>query len=176
MRIEIGPTGSLIKGDVLDSSQKALEAKLRDIDSQLYVTWNPHKFRGYGAWELRRRPDLKYALYQGSFQGTPIYELAYLETGINHIKDMAFLDYRILEWVRDADLWTKYGLGREQNSRLEYFKTNIERAEREYKARQKAKARAELKYQILQDRKIVRDFKERIASGLNPGLLGKHWK
>lgn len=175
MFITLGPAGAIIRGNVLDANQKTLDDKLRDIDSQLYTAWDPTGLRGHGVWHLRRRPETKSVYDYGVYAGNTYCRMEYIENGINHIKDMAFLDYRILDWVKSADLWTNHGLSGNNPGKLEHFKNAIERAEKEHKAKKKQDSKDRLKYEIMQTRSAVTDLRNRINAGVDPNLLGKYW-
>lgn len=174
--ITVGPTGKVVKGDVLDVSQIALEQMLRDYDANLYFSWNPTKLHGHGVWELRRRPDLKTALHEGSYQGMNFYTVDYLESDLNHVKDFAYLNYNIVEWVKLHDIWGQFNFDKDKEQRLHKYLKDMDNAQESLLERKKKAMRKELTYDLMQDRSAISDLKNRVLSGVNPNLLGKFWK
>lgn len=158
-KIILGPTGKTCQGHVLDVNKKFLERRLQQYDRQLYLVWNPLKRDGYGTWELRRRPENKTAVFLGIWEGNPVYELRNVEDyQINHVKDFEYLDYRILDWVKQSDTWLlqNYGL---DNMEYAYERDLISKENR---------ARDELKYQLKHNKKYVQIFKDAVQNGYRP--------
>jgi len=161
----MAPTGKIVQGDVLDVEKTQLERALQEYDPQVYLKWNPEKCKGWGCWELRRRPSEKTAILAGSHQGVQFYELDYLETDMaNHVKDWAYLNYDILGWMKDRDVW-----------KHKSFADYIEKREAENTARIKAEARAERAYAIKQHKTQIRALREKALSGTNLAEIAKHW-
>jgi hypothetical protein len=169
MKIWISPTGRIAKGNVLDCAVGPLERALRDYDPQLYFRWNAKKLKGWGCWELRRRPDNKKVVETAVFEGNTIVRVEYKENNFeNHVKDFAFLNYSALKWVQDHDAW-KYGhKGRDFMKEAEY-------REAKFDEREEDRAVNELEYNLKQHKSEIRAYRDHIASGGNPYDLADHW-
>jgi hypothetical protein len=163
--ISVGPTGRTVRGDVLDVNKAALERALRQYDSLLYIAWNPKKRQGMGCWEIRRRPEKKTAIHQGSWNGLHFFELKYKELNVvHHVLDVPVLNYDVLARIKKMDTWDYKDFGREVDYR-----------EAEYDERIESKAQEEMRYMIKQHKSEVRDLKEMLLSGMNPAQIAKHW-
>ena len=109
MKIWVNPTGSTIRGHVLDSALKPLEQRLKDYDPQLYIKWNPKKLHGWGCWELRRKPEQKtvrpedVVVFQGNTFVCPKYHELNL---VDHVMDIPFLNYSIVKKLEKMDTWS----------------------------------------------------------------------
>lgn len=172
----VGATGYLVQGDVLDTNKLHLERALRDYDAQLYLKWNPKKCAGMGTWELRARPEKKTVIFQGSHEGINYYSLEYKEIGVeNHIKDFQILGYDIVTWVKSHDLWSQIGYIKGNEKQVNYLVDKIEYNERRIKAEKQEKLRNEVRYQMRQEKSAIRDYKDAIMSGTNPSLLAHFW-
>lgn len=161
MEFKVGPTGKLIQGHIFDVNRDSFKRALNRVSPDLYLTWNSRKRRGLGCWEIRCRP-LKTWEHMATYKGAEIYSLEMVENDIlHHVKDVPFLTYEALNIVdlRDKKDWVR----------------NYEYKEREKLEATKAKLKAERAYALKQDRKIFKDFKEMVNSGVNPALLGKYW-
>jgi len=79
MKLWHAPPGKLIRGHVLDVAVGPFTQALHELDKQLYVKWNPFKLRGFGCWEIRRKPNRKVAVFKGTFEGADYYNLEYVE-------------------------------------------------------------------------------------------------
>jgi hypothetical protein len=166
MLITIGPTGHIITGDVLDSSRKHLERKLRDYDSQLYVVWNPNKLKGWGCWEIRRRPSKKTAVKCGTFNGATIFELKFVENNFeHHVLDLPYLNYEVLTKLKQIDAWAD-----------KRWIDSLEDKEKRHKSELEDKARKEAVYNMKQNRHFIKAWREMLQSGLNPSAIAAHWK
>jgi hypothetical protein len=177
MKINIGATGNTVIGDILDVNKTALEARLRDYDPLLYLHWNPSKRRGYGCWELRRRPEKKSVVYAGSVGDAHYLKLEYVENDIeSHVKDFGSLNYKILEWVKAADVWAQSNYQQGRHDQISQWITDLDRQEFEAKQQIKDKQRQELLYSMKQQKSAIRDYKAAILSGVNPALLSHFWK
>lgn len=174
--ITVGPVGKLIHGDVLDVNKKALQERLQDFDHQLYLIWNADKLKGHGCWELRRRPNEKTALHVADYEGASFYELDYLESGNNHVKDFSYLNYGILEWVKTHDMWGRFNYQTGKHENTTSFINRTESAELAKMAADKAATRAQTKYEIMQDRSLIRSYRNHINSGTNPAEIARYWK
>lgn len=169
MRIVLGPSGNIIRGHVLDCSKVPLERKLRELDSQLYVAWNPRKLKGYGVWEIRRRPEYKtvkdFAVYKGD-----CYTLVdYVENDIeNHILDVPFLNYGVITKLQSMDTWSvsrnSEVFGREMESRAASAQQKIDE-----------RAKSERRYELKQQRSMIRDLMDYTLSGGDPADIAKYW-
>lgn len=168
MKLWHAPTGKLIRGHVLDCNQRAFNEALRAYDSQLYTVWNPHKIRGWGCWEIRRKPNKKSLLYQTTWNGMKFYRAEYLEIDhVHHVLDCAFLNYDAIRRLKEMDAW-----GNKQWVR------DMEAREDEYREQVKQKAREELKYALKQNKRMSQDFLEAVRSGIHPAqvLLSTNWR
>lgn len=169
MKVWLKPTGSVVKGHVLDCAVGPLEQKLRDYDPQLYVKWNPRKLKGWGCWEVRRRPEEMRPTQIEVFEGNTLVKLEYAETNlVHHVLDVPFLNYKILEKLRVMDQWVNDKRGADFNSRADYLE-----AKHDEKVEQRAED--EKNYMIKQHKSQIRDFKEYVLSGGNPYRIADYW-
>ncbi len=167
-RITVGPTGSLIRGDVLDCAPKAFQRTLQDYDKQLYLSWNPKKVKGWGCWEIRRAPTHKTAVYQGEYAGASYYRLLPVEfNAVHHVLDCAFLNYDAVNKLKRMDTF----VGGKSFSQV------LEEREAAHREAVSARAKEELKYAIKQHKSAARDFYELVRSGVHPAqvLLSTKW-
>lgn len=191
MTLFMGPTGGLCKGHVLDVSEKPFVQRLKDYDAQLYVKWNPKKLRGWGCWEIRRKPEEKTAKYsqrhellptgfmkygvQGDvyeFNGFTIVYPKYHELDlINHVLDVAFLNYSVIDKLKKMDMWNQKNMGYKGKN----FNKEAEYLEAKHLDKIEDEALKELDYGMKQHKAEIRDFKEYVASGNNPYKLADHW-
>lgn len=165
-RILVGPTGNCIIGHVLDSSRSPLEAKLRDYDPQLYLRWNAKKLRGWGCWQLMRRSETKSIVDWAELDGHTYLRMEY--TPGDHIFDVPFLNYNLLERLKKGDTW-RYGYkGKNFASELEYMEAkqaeNLEE-----------KSEAEKDYMIKQHKSQIRGFMDYVNNGGNPYAIADVW-
>src|SRR5271165_3197520 len=159
--IEIGPTGKLIQGHLYDVNRKSFEQVLTNFDSKLYLVWNAAKRRGLGCWELRRQPETKTQIPQGLVPGGTISTLEYVENDlVNHVYDIPFLNYQVLDRLKKFDMWADAN-----------WVENFVNEEQAAKEAAQTRARADMRYNLKQDRKTFRVFKEMVASGVNPALI-----
>ena len=169
MRIEVGPTGQVIRGHVLDVSQKPFLQALKDYDAQLYFKWNPNKLKGWGCWEIRRAPEESRVKEVLVWEGNTIVCLDRVEQNlVHHVLDAPYLNYRVLSKLKEMDQWTDDSRGLDFNARAEY-------AEAKFLEKEEERAEAEKQYAIKQHRSQFRDLKEFVASGGNPYRLADHW-
>ena len=176
MKIEVGPTGSTVQGDVLDVNVQTLERYVKEIDSQLYFKWNPKKLLGYGTWELRRKPAAKSIIEKVTYKGETYCLLDYKENNWeNHIWDLPRLDYSLLDRLRAADQWSQSNYDPDRPIRLSRHNQAMINREFEVKDEAKAKARADMVYQLLQDKALIKRFKDDVKSGANPANIARHW-
>lgn len=174
--IQIGPTGQTVVGDVLDVNKDTLERLCKQVDSRLYIKWNPTKNNGYGLWELRIRPTHKSIIYKVSYQGNTYCILDYKENGFeHHVKDFQYLSYSILDWLRDADQWAMSNYEPDKLLRLQRYLVKMDDAMYAKKDKAKEKAREDMMYQIKQDKGIIKAYQEALLSGINPNELAKVW-
>lgn len=169
-KIWINPTGQVIRGHVLDCSVDPLVERLRDYDPQLYVKWNSKKLRGWGLWEVRRRPNLKVVKETVVAGGNTYNVIDYVENNFeNHIMDVPFLNYQILERLKQMDTWAVSTHGKD-------FVSTMESREESYKEKVKEKALSERRYEIKQHMSQVRDLMDYTLSGGDPSRIANHWK
>jgi hypothetical protein len=168
-KIWVGPVGQVCTGNVLDVGKGPFERALKDYDSLLYVKWNPKKLRGHGCWEIRRRPEMKSVVEVVPFQGNTLVRIEYVEYDVvNHVLDCAFLNYDQLRKLKEMDLFTKHN--------LKYLVDNIESSEAAHREAIDKKRLEERKMLSKEFKREIRDFKDLVASGHNPGeMISKHW-
>lgn len=156
-KVWLGPVGKISKGHVLDVAVKPFERALKDQDHRLYVRWNPKKLRGEGCWEIRIRPLLKSALYAGSYNGHDILMVDYHEfDDIHHVLDCAFLNYDQIRKLKKMD-----------TNNSDHWVHDIEYKEHQRTNEIAAKALAERKYNLKQNKAAIREIYERARSGEN---------
>lgn len=172
--ITMGPTGNIIKGHVLDCTQKPFEEALRLYDPQLYVKWNPKKLRKHGCWEIRRKPDEK-TLRPGDiyeFEGYTISWPKYHEIDIvNHVLDIGYLNYNAIEKLKSMDMWEQKDMGHKGKNLTKVLEYN----EAKYLEGIDEKSAAEKEYNLKQFKKEISWFKEYVNSGGNPAHLASYW-
>ena len=170
-KIWVAPVGKLIKGHVLDCAKKPLEESLQKYDAQLYVKWNPRKLRGEGCWELRRRPEEKQVKEVVTFKGQSYQVLDYIEYDVvHHVKDFAFLNYKMLDWVRDPlnDTWA-------QSYKAKDFTKDYEYREAKHHETVDEKSSEERKYNIKQNKSEIRGLMRYLNDGGDPSLIIDAW-
>lgn len=166
-KVWLAPTGSVVEGHVLDVAKKPFERALKDYDSQLYVRWNPKKLKGWGCWEIRRKPESQTIVDFVEWKGTTVFKLGYREVDlVANILDCAFLNYDQLRKIREMDTWQ---IGPKQ------WLADRDYAEKQHKAAITAKRKEELKYAAKEYKREIRDFKEFVLSGNNPHLISQYW-
>lgn len=173
MRILHGPTGKLIRGHVLDANERAFSEALKFYDPQLYVRWNPKKMRNWGCWEIRRRPNKKTAVYQGSHEGVAYLKVMPIEfDAVHHVLDCAFLNYDAIRKIKEMDMFIQI-----DKSGFKSLEDVLAGREEIHRARLRETARAELKYALKQNRTAAREFYEAVRSGIHPAqvLLSTNW-
>lgn len=174
-KVWVKPTGSIIKGHVLDCAVGPLQRALREHDAQLYVKWNPRKLHGWGCWEVRRKPELKTIKYTDvvTFKGMTIAEPKYNELSIvNHVMDVPFLNYSVVSKVKAMDTWTKEQFGYKGKN----FAKEAEYLEAKYDEKIDEESMKERDYNLKQLKSEIRDLKEFILSGGNPAQIADFWK
>ncbi len=164
----MGPTGKLIKGHVLDCNEKLFNEALRFYDKQLYTKWNPHKLRGVGCWEIRRRPEFNSAVDVVEFEGNLIFKVGPKEYDlVHHILDCAFLNYDAIRKLREMDMW--------QHGNATQYQDEVERRTRDRKEREKEEFAKERRAMVRYFRKGIRGFMESLKDGVNPHAIANHW-
>jgi hypothetical protein len=167
MKLWHAPTGKLVRGHVLDVSLKPFLRALKDYDKQLYVEWNPRKLRGEGCWEIRRLPNQKTAVYQGSLGGLNFYKILYLESRLtHHVLDCAFLNYDVLRKLQDIDMYRII-----KGSGYASLDDLIESRTKEAQEAKRAEASHNLKYAIRQNKSAMSNFYEMVRSGIHPAQV-----
>lgn len=166
-KIWLSPTGAVTKGHVLDVAVKPFERALKDYDRQLYVKWNPKKLKGWGCWEIRRKPESLTITDWAEVGSTVVFKLDYLENNlISHVLDCAFLNYSQLNKIRSMDT---FQIGPQQ------WIADREHLAKEQKLARQAAAKQELSYAAKEFKREMRDFKELVASGFNPHRVLGEW-
>lgn len=167
MKVWHAPVGRLIRGHVLDVSLKPFLRALQDYDKQLYVEWNPRKLGGHGCWEIRRLPNQKTAIHQGTYKGMAFFKLQYLESRVtHHVLDCAFLNYDAIRKVKDMDLFRII-----KDSGYDSLDTLLESKANEAKEAQQAKAASNLAYAIKQNKTAMSQFYDMVRSGIHPAQV-----
>jgi len=157
MKIWHAPVGKLVSGHVLDVNRKPFERALRDLDPHLYVRWNSKKLRGWGCYEIRRKPSQKTAIYQGSHAGVNYMKVQYVEfNDIHHVIDAAFLNYDVIRKLKEMDTWTNKN-----------WVADFEKGEEDYRDARQAKALDHLKDVIRDNRSAMRDLMHMVQSGVS---------
>ncbi len=175
MRFNSAPTGKAIEGHVLDCAKRPFLEALRLYDPLLYVKWNPKKCRGWGCWEVRRRPEEKTIRPEDVtvWRGNTIVCPKYHENNLtHHVLDIPYLNYRVLEKLKSMDMWEQKDMGykaKNLNSVIEYN-------EAKFDEKTEDKALSELKYNLKQQKSQIRWLKDYVNSGGNPYRLADHWK
>jgi hypothetical protein len=185
-QIQIKGESKLIQGHVMDVSRPALLAALKRYDQQLYLKWNAKKQGGRGAWELRRRPELK-SVKEGYYLEVPnkgkvgipgdVFDMdgytlvfpKYHESRADCVKTFEKLDYRILDWVAKQDLW-QYGY------KGKHFADEAQYKEAKFEEMIDDKADADRQYELKQMKTQINDFREYILAGGDPYRLLDYWK
>lgn len=169
--LDVGPTGNIVRGTVLDCNKEALELALKRYDAQLYLKWNPKKNRGFGLWEVRRRPEQMMLVPKTIWKGDLYSSLEYVENNlVHHVMDSHSLNYHIVERVKAMDTWKtneETGLS---------FTDRYEAKERAHAEEISAKQKEAIKYKSRYYKKEIRDLKEALQSGLDPNRLANYWK
>lgn len=113
MQFEIAPTGRLVRGTIHDCNEKAFLRAIHAYDKSLYIKWNPTKRDGYGCWELWRKPTKKTLVNHGEFEGCHFFTLEYQSKSlVHHIKDLEYLSYDLVDWLKQADGWNHKSVGK----------------------------------------------------------------
>lgn len=174
MKVWVSPTGNIIRGHVLDTAVGPLVERLRDYDPLLYVRWNSKKLRGWGCWEVRRKPELKSVkdadiiVYQKHTIVCPKYHELDL---INHVMDVPFLNYSIFEKLKKMDMWNQKDMG----DRGQNFGKEAEYLQGKYEEKIEDQALREKEYNIKQHKSLIREFKEYVLSGHDPYEIARVW-
>lgn len=158
MEIKINRLGNTIEGHVLDVRKEPFLRALKDLDSRLYIKWNPEKNAGNGCWEIRIKPTKKVPVYKTTLNGVKYFELEYVEDNlIHHILDVPCLNYRVITRLREMDAYA-------QKDWLENMDYQAEKALIE----KENKADAERRYLVKENKKYFRELQELVQSGYNP--------
>jgi hypothetical protein len=169
-KIWVSPTGNTIRGHVLDCSVGPLVERLRDHDPQLYISWNPKKLRGWGCYEIRRRPNLKTVKEVLPYGGNTYVVVDYVENNFeNHVLDVAFLNYKALEKIKQMDTWQHSRYGKN-------FMASMDSIAESHAEKAKEAALNERRYELKQHKTMVRDLMDYTLSGGDPSQIANHWK
>jgi len=176
MNIEVGPTGSLVQGHLFDTDKVELERQLKRYDEQLYLKWDATRYGGYGTWQLRRRPKYKSIVDSTQLGGCGIHRLEYKEIDIeNHVWDLPALSDSLLDRVKACDIWDQTDY-QGKSHRIEEFTATMEQRFFDHKHETQQKQHTDMMYGIMQDRAVMKDFQERIVSGVDPRHLLRFWR
>lgn len=177
MSISIGATGHLIQGDVLDTNKKHLESVIKHYEPRLYLKWNPTKRQGEGKWELRILPETKSIIDVVKYGGNTYCVVDYRENNFdNHVWDLESLNYSVLDRLRECDTWKHSDYERGKQQRITQFLNKMDLTRESIQDREKANLQSDMLYNLKQDKKILRDFQEKILSGVDPAHLMRYWK
>lgn len=177
MKFEVGSTGNLIKGDVLDVSKVHLEAALKAYDALLYIKWNPKKLNGRGCWEVRRRPEYKSVVLSEVYKGNTYSIIDYKELDLeNHVIDLVYLSYEILTKIKKMDLWVASGYDRHNKTKINHFWDKMDALRKDIAEDGEKKNYENMLYNFRQHKSAVRTLKDAVLSGVNPAEIAKYWK
>lgn len=167
---KLGPAGKIITGHVLDVAPAPLQRMLRDYDPLLYVKWNAHKRHGHGCWEIRRRPEQKAVVDVVEYKGMSFVRLEYDELDIiSHVLDVPYLNYQVLEKLKSMDIANA-------DVSKAYWLDHMDSKAKSLNEEARAKAKAEMLYELKQHRREMQEYKDAVASGLNPAQIADYWK
>ncbi len=170
MLVWMGPTGSIVQGHVLDCGRVPLERKMREIEPRLYLKWNPKKLKKWGLWEVRMRPEEKCVKDFAKVGDTAYLVIDYVEDNFtNHIMDVPFLNYDLVEKLKQMDTW-------QHSYRGQNYLAQMDSNETTYKEKTEAKVKAERKYELKQQKSAIRDLMNYTLSGGDPSQIANHWK
>jgi hypothetical protein len=165
----MGPTGAVVQGHVLDSARAPLERKMREIEPRLYLKWNPKKLKKWGLWEVRMRPEEKCVKDIAKVGDTHYLLVDYVEDNFaNHIMDVPFLNYDIIEKLKKMDTW-------QHSYRGQNYLADMDSREASYKEKTEAKVKEERKYELKQQKTAIRDLMNYTLSGGDPSRIANHW-
>lgn len=168
MNILMGPTGSIIKGHVLDVNVDKFNEALRVYDPQLYTKWNPKKLGKHGCWEIRRRPEFNTALDVCEFEGNLIFKVGPYENDlVHHVLDCAFLNYDQIRKLKEMDTW-QYGSASQWQDARERRSRDVREKAMLHGMKLRREASRTFKNEI-------RAFKQFVRDGGNPHLIAQHW-
>lgn len=168
-KIWLSPTGNVVRGHVLDCSVGPLEARLKEYDPQLYVRWNAKKLRGWGLWEVRRRPEFKQIKHSVGFNGNTYSVVDYVEQDlVNHIMDVPYLNYKILDKIKEIDTWS-------ESYKAKDFVKNLEYKEAKRQEEIDEQVHKEREYNLKQIRPLMKDLMEYVRFGGDPSRIADVW-
>ena len=176
MKISVGPTGAVVKGSVLDVNVRTLTRLVQNYDPLLYFVWNPKKQYRMGVWELWRRPTHKKVKEVVTYKGNSYSIIDYVPHPLeNHVWDLPILGYDLLQRLKDGDQFAmcNYEVGKEHRLSRHNEKMTNTALDNKYKAKQKA--RDDMMYALRQDKSIIKDFQEKLLSGVDPNHLMRFW-
>lgn len=169
MIIFMGPSGSIVRGHVLDCAEAPLERKLKEYDSQLYIKWNPKKLKGWGVWEIRRRPNFKVVKETVVAGGNTFHVLDYVENNFdNHVLDVAYLNYKAVEKIKQMDTWQHSMHGKN-------FMSDMDAKSEAHAEKAKEAALKERRYELKQQNSMIRDLMDYTLSGGDPSQIANYW-
>src|SRR6185437_7296833 len=169
MKIEIGPTGSLIQGSIHDCNKASLEYAIKSYDPLLYIKWNPNKLGKMGCWELRRRPEKKSVRQTLEYGGKKYHHLDYVEIDIvNHIFDVPVLGYNLIQKIKRSDVWAAADYDGHNLDKITHKLNSIEDKRTELQQLEKDKAHSDAMYGMKQIKNQLNVYKQAILDGQNP--------
>lgn len=161
----MGPTGSIIKGHVLDVAVKPFEETLRFYDPLLYVKWAPKRAQGWGCWQIRRRATELRLMEIVPFGDNFIQVLKKDEIDVvNLVLECEFLNYNALTKLKEMDTFNK-----------SHWIHDIEYLEQKGKEERQVKAKDDIRHAAKEYKREIRDLKEHVLSGGNPHDIAKYW-
>ena len=168
-KVWLAPSGNVIRGHVLDCSVAGLTRALKDLDSTLYVKWNPKKLKKWGLWEVRRRPEYKSVKDIIEFNGATYAVVDYVENNFeNHIIDVPFLNYSLIEKLKSMDTWAMSPRGRQ-------YLDDMESRRASFVERENEKAMQERNYELRQRKTQIRELMDYTLSGGDPSRIAHYW-
>jgi hypothetical protein len=176
MSITLHRPGWIVRGSVFDSNPRRISRELRDYDPKLRLIWNPDSLEGVGRWELHWSPSWTVWAHEGDLDWTSaLYSMRKLEatkkTLLNlrddkgEVMNLKYLPCNILEEIKARDSWARVKDQTEAAEALEKHYTDQEEAEEK---RVMDQIRRETRDQLREERKILKDYKDFVASGVNP--------
>lgn len=137
-------------------------------DPYLYVKWNPKKARGWGCWEIRRRPEFNSALDVAEFDGKLIFKVGPKEYNlVHHVLDCEFLNYDAIRKLKEMDTF--------QHGTASQYLDKVDRATKTKETRMAEAREKELTYMVRHYRAEIKAFQDALRDGVNPHAIAAYW-
>lgn len=158
------PTGFLVEGHIFDVDKESFTAALHEIDPLLYVKWNPYKCKGYGCWEIRRKPAQPILVDTTNVATDHLLIFDTQENSVvHHVLDCAFLNYDQIRKVKSMDT-----AGQD-------FGAWLDNKEAEYREEAAERGKRAIADTVSQFRKELTDLQEAVKNGANLAEIALHW-